>query len=131
MVRKVLLVIFGIFCFVSSYAEDTKVLFHLNQREKGTLLISSLNNYIATNPDAKVVVVVNSSGVLRFVKNGGLTSDLQSLLEKGIQIGVCNNAIISNNVDANFIIPGVTLLQEGGVAKIVELQKAGYVYIKI
>ncbi len=131
MKNVILMTLLALVCVGHSYAETTKVVFHIDQKEKGTFMINSVNNYITAHPDTKVVIVVNGSGVLRLIKNGGLTDELQSLINRGVEIGACNNAILSNDVDARFILPGVTFLQEGGVSKIIELQKAGYLYIKI
>jgi len=141
MKKTLFIVLIGALCTTISHAhipeaealasEKPKVLFHLNQKEKGGFLISSVNNYLTSHPDADIEIVVNSSGVLRLIKNGGLNDELESLIKRGVAIGACNNAIFANNVDPSVLVSGVDLLSEGGISKIVTLQNTGYVYVKI
>lgn len=116
---------------VSAHAEEAKLVLHLNEKEKAATLINMVNNYRAVEPNADIVVVVNSSGVIRLKRSGGLKQEIMLLLERGVEVGVCNNAIVENKVNPEVLIPGVTLLKEGAVARLVELQKQGYIYIKI
>lgn len=127
---RVLLMVLLVFS-TSTYGEDIKVLFHLSEKMKGLALINSVNNYFHSNPESKVFIVINNTGVLRVARDGGLSEDFQTLIESGIEIGVCNNAIIAKKVDPKHIVPGMTILKEGGISKIVQLQRDGFLYIKI
>lgn len=128
--KKAFLVVLLLFS-TTAYCEPDKVVFHLNQKEKGVFLVNSVRNYLSTNPDSEVVIVVNNSGVMRLMRHGDLSPAVTSFINKGVEVGACNNAIISNSLDTEKLISGVKVLTEGGISRLVELQKQGYVYIKI
>ncbi|MFL0811213.1 MAG: DsrE family protein [Agarilytica sp.] len=115
----------------SANAEIKKVVFHIDQKEKGSYLVRSVGNFVSSNPNAKVVVVVNNTAVLRLYVKSKLSTKFTELMQQGVDVGVCNNAIIANEVDAASVIPGVKFLKKGGVTRIIELQSQGYAYIKI
>ena len=129
--KKLVIVIFIYFLSTDIYAEEIKVLFHLNEKMKAPLLISNVSNYLSSNPYSKIVVVVNGSAVLRLVRGGGMDAAFQNLINAGVEIGACNNTIIANKIKGKHIVSGVTILREGGISRLVQLQLEGYVYIKI
>lgn len=114
-------------------AEEYKVVFHLNDMaklpnlEKGVI---NLKNSLGDGVD--IQVVINGRVVTSMLSGNRLVEEkVQSMLGNGASVGLCHNAIKTHNVNTNLLIEGVSVLSMGGYVTILELQKKGYVYIKI
>jgi len=123
-------ILFVLFSFVVN-ADPLKVVYHLNEGEKASILIASLNELIKTNDELDVKVVVHGSAVIRLSSRDTLSSKLEELLNKGVKIGVCSISMLKQGIKHSLIMEGVELIKEGGVQRILNLQKQGYLYIKI
>ena len=121
-----------LFMYSSALLGDTlKVVYHLNEREKAGVLISSVQELLKSNPENQIEVVIHSSAIIRLAKDGDLSAEFEGLLSKGVIIGACSTSMLKNNLRPDILIGGVVQLKQGGVLRILELQKQGYSYIKI
>jgi intracellular sulfur oxidation DsrE/DsrF family protein len=95
-----------------------------------------VRNHLSADPSAKIVVVTHGLGI-DFLLDGakdskgrefsGVVSDLSS---KGVQFRVCNNTLVSRNVDPSKVSMDAKIVPSG-VAEVARLQaKEGYVYLK-
>ncbi len=112
-------------------AEPIKVLLHLDQSDQAVTLISVAEEIIKGNPDVDVQVVVHGAAVTRLRRDDYLNADFQRIVDRGVHIGVCNVSMARKGVLHDSLLSGVELITEGGIARILALQKQGYSYIKI
>ena len=122
---------------VWAQAQDIKVVYHVNTGvETAAGILGNVRNHLSADPTAKIVVVTHGLGI-DFLLDGtkdskgrefsGVVSDLSS---KGVQFRVCNNTLVSRNIDANKVSMDAKIVPSG-VAEVARLQaKEGYVYLK-
>jgi len=118
-------------------AQDIKVVYHINTGVETTAaILGNVRNHLNADPTAKIVVVTHGPGI-DFLLDGakdskgrefsGVVSDLTS---KGVQFRVCNNTLVSRNIDPNKVSMDAKIVPSG-VAEVARLQaKEGYVYLK-
>lgn len=123
--------------FGAVHAQDIKVIYHVNTGvETAAGILGNIRNHLSADPSAKIVVVTHGLGI-DFLLDGakdskgrefsGVVSDLSG---KGVQFRVCNNTLISRNIDANKVSMDAKIVPSG-VAEVARLQaKEGYVYLK-
>ena len=123
--------------FGAVHAQDIKVVYHVNTGvETAAGILGNVRNHLSADPTAKIVVVTHGLGI-DFLLDGakdskgrefsGVVSDLSS---KGVQFRVCNNTLVSRNIDANKVSMDAKIVPSG-VAEVARLQaKEGYVYLK-
>lgn len=120
-----------------AHGQDIKVVYHVNTGvETAAGILGNVRNHLSADPTAKIVVVTHGLGI-DFLLDGakdskgrefsGVVSDLSS---KGVQFRVCNNTLVSRNIDANKVSMDAKIVPSG-VAEVARLQaKEGYVYLK-
>ncbi len=123
--------------FGSVQAQDIKVAYHVNTGvETAAGILGNVRNHLNADPSAKIVVVTHGAGI-DFLLDGakdskgrefsGMVSDLSA---KGVQFRVCNNTLISRNIDASKVSMEAKIVPSG-VSEVARLQaKEGYVYLK-
>ena len=123
--------------FGSVYAQDIKVVYHVNTGvETAAGILGNVRNHLSADPSAKIVVVTHGVGI-DFLLDGtkdskgrefsGVVSDLSS---KGVQFRVCNNTLVSRNIDPGKVVMEAKIVPSG-VAEVARLQaKEGFVYLK-
>jgi intracellular sulfur oxidation DsrE/DsrF family protein len=126
----------GLAC-VWANAQDIKVVYHVNTGVETTAgILGNVRNHLSADPSAKIVVVTHGVGI-DFLLDGakdskgrefsGVVSDLSS---KGVQFRVCNNTLVSRNIDPSKVSMDAKIVPSG-VAEVARLQaKEGYVYLK-
>lgn len=129
--RNWLVLLFSFLLASGAGAEQIKVLLHLDQADQAVTLINVVEEIIKANPDADVQVVVHGAAVTRLRRDDYLNADFQRIIDRGVHIGVCNVSMTRKGMLHDSILTGVALLTEGGIARILALQKQGYSYIKI
>jgi intracellular sulfur oxidation DsrE/DsrF family protein len=112
-------------------SDNTKVVFHVSETEKVSLLVNSIKEYRAEYPKSVIEVVAHGAAVLRLANNSGLADEIKQLINQGVRFGVCNISIRKRDIPEGILIEGVHILSHGGVAHVIELQKKGYFYIRI
>jgi len=112
-------------------APEDKVVLHLNTPSKMTMLVNNVKNLRAKlGKDADIVVVVNGPAVSRFTNLATSRNQLDELLELNTKVSICSFALKNRSLSKVHLLEGTSYLEDGGVASLVELQQAGYAYIK-
>jgi len=110
---------------------NDKVVLHLNTPGKMTMLVNNVKNLrTKLGKQADIVVVVNGPAVSRFTNLASSRSQLDEMLELNVDVSICSIALKNRKLLKVNLLEGTTYLEDGGVTKIVKLQKAGYAYIK-
>ncbi len=109
----------------------TKVVYHLNDREKSRMLIESVNELLNSSSEVDIQIVIHGIAIIRLAKKDVMSKDFSDLISRGVTIGACSNSILRRRVDPNTMVDGVELVTEGGIKRILTLQQQGYLYIKI
>ncbi len=113
-------------------AEKLKVVLHLNNQHKLHVLENNIANLRKSFGDrVEIVVVVNGPAVTQFAKFSKTESRIRDMLDQQAEISVCSNAMRNNDLLRQQLLDGIVYLEQGGVARLVELQQQGYSYIKI
>lgn len=118
-------------------AQDIKVVYHVNTGiESASAALGNVRNHLAADPSAKITVVTHGPGIdflLEGAKDSkgrefsGLVGDLAG---KGVQFRVCNNTLVSRNIDPGKVVMEAKIVPSG-VAEVARLQaKEGFVYLK-
>lgn len=115
----------------AALADTLKVVFHINERAKAQMLLNSINKLIDSEPDAQVQVIFHGGAIIRLSRQDGLSDDFLGLFEKGVVLGACSTSMLSNELAPDLMIEGVRYLSDGGVPALIDLQRQGYLYIKI
>lgn len=112
-------------------AEQSKVVLHVNTPQKMTMLVNNVKNLREKlGPGADIVVVINGPAVIRFSTLADSREQLDELLTENAEIMICSYAMSNRNLTRVQLLEGTQFLENGGVAKLVELQQDGYAYIK-
>jgi intracellular sulfur oxidation DsrE/DsrF family protein len=120
-----------------SWAQNIKVVYHVNTGiESAATVLGNVRNHLSADPSAKITVVTHGPGIdflLEGAKDAkgrefsGLVGDLAS---HGVQFSVCNNTLVSRNIDASKVVMEAKIVPSG-VAEVARLQaKEGFVYLK-
>ena len=126
-----------LFLFFQSYVicaeEQTKIVLHINDTFKLTHLKYSVKNIRSElGKDVEIKIVINGKAVQLMLKNNGPSTEIvNNILQNNVDIGLCHNAVRNNRVNKEMLIEGLNILPKDGNVTIIDLQKKGYVYIKI
>ena len=113
-------------------ADDSKVVLHLSNQHKLHVLVNNISNLRSAYGDRlHIIAVVNGPAVTKFARFSNTEEQIQKMRELGVEISVCSVAMRNRKVLKEQLLEGVSYLEEGGVVKLIELQKQGYAYIKI
>lgn len=96
------------------------------------LVLRNAANYLHALPgeNFQLVIVANGPAVKSFVRGQGEYAEtLESLSRKGVQFRLCANALRDNGLEKEDLWPFCTIVP-AGLVEIVELQRAGFAYIK-
>ncbi len=128
---------FSLFLLFQSYIihaeEPIKIVLHINDTFKLTHLNNSVKNLRKElGENAKIKVVINGKAVQSMLKNNKpSTKIINSILQNNVDIGLCHNAVRNHHVNKNMLIKGLKVLPKDGNVSIINLQKQGYIYIKM
>ncbi len=122
----------------SAWAQDAiKVVYHLNEGvQQASRAIGNIRNHLAADPKAKIVVVTHGPGI-DFLLDGAKNMQDQpfagaigDLAGKGIEFRVCNNTLVSRNIDPAKVVMEAKIVPSG-VAEVAKLQaREGYAYLR-
>lgn len=98
--------------------------------------MSNIQNHLSADPSVKIVVVTNGPGIDFLVsdakdsKGREFSGAVADLAGQGVEFRVCNNTLVTRNLDPNGLLMESSLVPSG-VAEAARLQlKEGYAYIK-
>ena len=113
-----------------------KVVFHIDEMYKWALTLGNVKNFIKDIGSAEyyIGIVVNAEAVKIFADTNDaelhtLLQEMKRLVQPGIKIMVCRNALQANAIPET-IMPEFVSVVPAGITRLVVLQKAGYCYIK-
>ena len=118
-------------------AQDVKVAHHINSGiETAAGALGNIQNHLNADPKVKIVVVTHGAGIdfllegAKDSKGREFSSAVSGLAGKGVEFRVCNNTLISRNIDPGKLLMEAKLVPSG-VAEVARLQfKEGYAYLK-
>jgi len=116
------------------HAEDIKkIVLHINDGFKLGHLENSVNNlFKEIGTDIDVKVVVNGKAVTRLLRTNNESAKIvKSVLDHGVIIGLCHNAVNNNRVKKEMLIEGLNVLEQDGNVTILKYQSQGFYYIKL
>ena len=118
-------------------AQDIKTVYHFNTGvDTVAAALNNIQNHLNADATAKIVVVTHGPGI-DFLLEGAkdsrgreFSASVSSLATKGVEFRVCNNTLVTRNLD-----PGKLLMETkvvpSGVAEVARLQaREGFVYLK-
>lgn len=119
--------------FQAALADNINVLLHLNDKAKIPHLEKNIINLRkGLGEDVNIQVVINGRAVTAMLSGNKLIEEkVKSMREQNAKIGICHYAMSNNNVNEDRLVEGVSILKEGGIVTIVNLQQEGYIYIKL
>jgi intracellular sulfur oxidation DsrE/DsrF family protein len=113
-----------------------KVVYHLSDAEKVTFVMGNIANHLNAigNPaNADIRLVVHGPALLAFSTQAidlELDERLTQLKEKGLKLEACGNTIRGARLTLADLTSGFSVIEEGGVYRLAELQLAGFAYIR-
>ena len=118
-------------------AQDIKVVYHVNSDvNTASAVLGNVRNHLNADPTAKITLVTHGPGIdflLEGAKDNkgrefsGMVADLAG---KGVQFRVCNNTLVTRNIDPSKVAMEAKIVPSG-VAEVARLQaKEGFVYLK-
>ncbi len=122
---------------LSANAQDIKTVYHVNTGVKtASAILGNVRNHLNADPKAKIAVVTHGPGI-DFLLEGAKDSKgrefsgmVGELSGKGVQFRVCNNTLVTRNVDPSKVVMEAKIVPSG-VAEVARLQaKEGFVYLK-
>jgi intracellular sulfur oxidation DsrE/DsrF family protein len=108
---------------------DFKVVLHAAQEQYWPYVLSNLRNLTTDWPNSRLRVVVDGSAVISLQGENNLTTRLQHLVDAGVELQVCPNALAEHHIDPS-TIPNVANTSLGGVVALVQAHNEGFVYVK-
>ena len=132
------------------HAQDIKTVYHLNTGiESATAALNNIQNHLNADPKAKIVVVTHGPGIdflmqdAKDSKGREFSAAVSGLSGKGVDFRVCNNTLVSRNINpdkllletkivpSGVVMPVVSRDMPSGVAEVARLQaKEGFAYLK-
>ena len=98
--------------------------------------MSNIQNHLSADPKVKIVVVTNGPGIDFLIsdakdsKGREFSGAVADLAGQGVEFRVCNNTLVTSNLDPDSLLMESTLVPSG-VAEAARLQlKQGFAYIK-
>lgn len=134
---RLLLALAFALCTSAVSAQDIKVVYHVNTGvETAAAMLNNINNHLAADPTAKIVVVTHGPGIDFMLENAKdskgreFSGAVSALAARGVRFEVCNNTLVTRQVPASSLLMEAKVVPSG-VAEVARLQaREGYVYLK-
>lgn len=142
--KRYLLLLVGLFfamgmlsgCATIGSSDGPKVVYHLSEGiPQAARAINNIRNHLTADETVKIVVVTHGPGI-DFLLDGAVNprgqsfaGDIGELAGRGVEFRVCNNTLITRNINPDKVIMEAKIVPSG-VAEVARLQaKEGFVYI--
>lgn len=106
--------------------------FHFDQDAATlALALANIRNYFdgLTEESFTAVLLVNGPGITCMGKTSPQADQIQELADRGLSVRVCQNAMRSFNLMPEWLHPACRIVP-AGVIELVQLERAGFAYIK-
>lgn len=134
---KLLVSFFLVLSATLASAQNVNVVYHITTGiDTVAAVMGNIQNHLSADPQVKIVVVTNGPGIDFLIADAkdskgrefsGVVSDLAG---RGVEFRVCNNTLVSRNLDPDSLLME-TKLVPSGVAEAARLQiKEGFAYLK-
>ena len=120
-------------------ARKHKIVYQLDDAgvDKATFVLRNIRNHVSgvggwQNVEALELVVFGPA-LKGFAKDGidaALKQSLEALQMQGMTFGACGNTMKNFSITADQLPEKSLILPQGGVVRLMELQEAGYTYIR-
>lgn len=112
---------------------EKRVIFHVDECARFELAAGNIHNmcsfYRSREIPAAIELLLNAEAVRTAVRSASEEQACRELLQEGIEIAVCSNALKKNGIDPKELTEGVTVVP-AGVVELAEKQFEGYAYIR-
>ncbi|WP_192254760.1 DsrE family protein [Mesorhizobium silamurunense] len=127
--------LFGLPQANAATAEDRlKVAYHLSDADKVNFVLGNIkNHYEGTGGNVEIVLVVHGPALAAFKAksaSGATSSRFAGLVEQGLVPQACANTLRGMDIALVDLLEGFQVADKGGVVKLAELQRQGYVYLR-
>lgn len=135
--KKLFLAAALVACVSLVSAQDIKTVYHVNTGvDSAAVVLNNIQNHLNAEPKARIVVVTHGPGI-EFMLDGAkdskgreFTASVSSLSGKGVEFRVCNNTLVTRNIDPAKLLMESKIVPSG-VAEVAKLQaREGFVYLK-
>ena len=135
--KKLLLAATLVACVSLVSAQDIKVVYHVNTGlDSAAAVLNNIQNHLSAEPKARIVVVTHGPGIdflldsAKDSKGREFSASVSSLSGKGVEFRVCNNTLVTRNIDPAKLLMESKIVPSG-VAEVAKLQaREGFVYLK-
>lgn len=103
------------------------VIFHLNETRRFDHCYANIINLMKEDEVDEIHLLINGEPVSLAVL--GKEKRINDLVEKGIMVSVCQNALNANNIAKDDLVKNVNVVPTG-VFELMKRQEQGYSYIK-
>ena len=114
--------------------EKVKVAYHLSDADKVNFVLGNIkNHYEGTGGNVDIVLVVHGPALAAFKAKGasGATSSrFAGLVQQGLAPQACGNTMHGMDITLADLLDGFQIAEKGGVVRLAELQRQGYVYLR-
>lgn len=126
---------FGLRQASAAAGEDRlKVAYHLSDADKVNFVLGNIkNHYEGTGGNVEVVLVVHGRALAAFKAksaSGAPSSRFAGLVQQGLVPQACSNTMHGMDIALTDLLAGFQVAEKGGVVKLAELQRQGYVYLR-
>lgn len=134
---KLLLSFFMALSATLASAQESRVVYHITTGlDTVAAVMSNIQNHLNADPKVRIVVVTNGPGIdflmadARDSKGREFSGAVADLAGQGVEFRVCNNTLVSRNLDPDKLLMETTLVPSG-VAEAARLQlREGFAYLK-
>ncbi|MDG4881585.1 DsrE family protein [Mesorhizobium sp. WSM4884] len=114
--------------------ERLKVAYHLSDADKVNFVLGNIkNHYEGTGGNVEIVLVVHGPALAAFKAksaSGATSSRFAGLVQQGLVPQACGNTMHGMDITLADLLEGFQVADKGGVIKLSELQRQGYVYLR-
>ncbi len=121
----------------TAHADDKmKVVYHVSEAERVPFVLGNIENHLrgAGGPDkVDIILVAHGPALAAFEKSKAaptLLDRIAGLKKTGVEFDACGNTLNSSKLPVTALADGFVRVDQGGVVRIAELQKQGYIYIR-
>ncbi|TGQ33221.1 MULTISPECIES: DsrE family protein [unclassified Mesorhizobium] len=114
--------------------ERQKVAYHLSDLDKVNFVLGNIkNHYEGTGGNVDIALVVHGPALAAFKSKGisaAVSGRFAGLVQEGLSPHACANTMHGMDISLADLLDGFDAAENGGVVKLAELQRQGYVYIR-
>ena len=113
-----------------------KVVYHLSDLDKVSFVLGNIRNHyegVGGRDKVTIALVIHGPALKAFHAKSAspeLARRVGEFTKNGLEIAACGNTLRAQKVTGADLLPDMTVVEQGGVVRIAELQGQGYVYLR-